>query len=94
MVPYGSLSHPVFTRLGFAAVFAILLCPLPLTAQSVNPGNQDPLHAWNAGEDPAALEGWVTQRLAASQALVDKMVAVTGPRTVENTLRTYDDAVN
>jgi thimet oligopeptidase len=54
----------------------------------------DPLHAWIPGADPAALESWVNQRIAEEKADVDKLVAVTGPRTVENTLRPFDDAVN
>ncbi|MGH9616985.1 MAG: M3 family metallopeptidase [Acidobacteriaceae bacterium] len=65
---------------------------LPLHAQKAAP--LDPLHAWYVGNDPALLETWVNQRLTAEQADVNKLVAVTGPRTVENTLRPYDDAVN
>jgi len=45
-------------------------------------------------KDPAALEAWVKERLAAEKAEVDKLLAVTGPRTVENTLRPFDDAQN
>ncbi len=65
-----------------------------LDAQIAKPAAQDPIHAWNAGRDPASLEAWVNQRLAAAQADIDKLVAVTDTRTVENTLRPYDDAVN
>ena len=54
----------------------------------------DPLHAWVAATSPAALESWVDQRLAAEQADLDKLLAVKGPRTIENTLRPYDDAQN
>jgi len=54
----------------------------------------DPLHAWVSSSNPAALESWVNQRLAEEQADVAKLLAVTGPRTVENTLRPYDDAQN
>jgi thimet oligopeptidase len=54
----------------------------------------DPLHAWVLGSDPAALETWVNQRLAAEKADLEKLLAVTGPRTVENTLRPFDDAQN
>jgi thimet oligopeptidase len=54
----------------------------------------DPLHEWAQGSDPALLEAWVNQRLAEEKVDVDKLVAVTGPRTVENTLRPYDDAQN
>ena len=76
------------------AAFIILTMWFPLRAQQASPTTLDPLHAWSAGNDPALLETWVNQRLAAEQADVDKLLAVTGPRTVENTLRPYDDAVN
>jgi len=54
----------------------------------------DPLHAWVQGNDPAALESWVNQRLDDEKADIAKLLAVTGPRTVENTLRPFDDAGN
>ena len=54
----------------------------------------DPIHAWIEAKDPAALGAWVDQRLNAAKADVDKLAAVAGSHTVENTLRPYDDAVN
>jgi thimet oligopeptidase len=80
----------------FAALSALFLTALsvftlPMTAQKPA---ADPLHAWVGVNDPAALEAWVNQRIAEEKADVDKLLAVTGPRTVENTLRPYDDAVN
>ncbi len=54
----------------------------------------DPLHAWVQAKDPAALQSWVNERLAAEKADIDKLLAVSGARTVENTLRAYDDAQN
>jgi thimet oligopeptidase len=65
-----------------------------LTIAAQSPAAVDPLHAWVAGHDPAALESWVNQRLAEEQADIDRLLAVTGPRTVENTLRPFDDAQN
>jgi thimet oligopeptidase len=50
-------------------------------------------HFWDKPVDPAAFEQRVTDRLARAQAAIDQMLAVTGPRTVENTLAPYDDAV-
>jgi thimet oligopeptidase len=59
------------------------------------PATVDPIHAWiQCGDDPAALESWVDQRLAEEKADIDKLLAVTGPRTVANTLRPFDDAQN
>jgi len=54
----------------------------------------DPVHAWYGGNDPAALEAWVDARLAAAQADIDKVTAVAGEHTVENSLAPYDDAQN
>jgi thimet oligopeptidase len=55
---------------------------------------QDPLHAWTGAADPAALETWVNARLAAEKADLEKLTAVQGVRTVANTVRSYDDALN
>jgi thimet oligopeptidase len=73
----------------FAFVLAVIFSAPVLSAQQT-----DPLHAWAQAKDPAALQTWVNERLAAEKADVAKLVAVTGPRTVENTLRPYDDAQN
>jgi thimet oligopeptidase len=80
----------------FAALFALLLTALfagtfEMSAQQLA---VDPLHAWVSSSDPVALESWVNQRLSEEQADVDKLLAVTGARTVEHTLRPYDDAEN
>jgi len=54
----------------------------------------DPLHAWANGDDPAKLEKWVDTRLAAEKSFLDKLLAVNGNRTIENTLQPYDLAQN
>jgi thimet oligopeptidase len=54
----------------------------------------DAVHEWVQGSDPAALEAWVNQRLDAEKADTDKLLAITGQRTIENTLRPFDDAQN
>jgi thimet oligopeptidase len=79
-----------------AALFALLLTALSAGAveMAAQQPTVDPLHSWVSSNDPAALESWVNQRLAEEQADVDKLLGVTGPRTVENTLRPYDDAQN
>ena len=43
--------------------------------------------------DAAALEAWVAQSLARHQSALDALLAVKDERTLENTLRCYDDAV-
>ena len=54
-------------------------------------------HPWNpdgsGSVSTASLESWVQGRLARHQQALDRLLAVEGPRTLENTLRPYDDAV-
>jgi thimet oligopeptidase len=53
------------------------------------------IHAWEAGgaRSPEALGAWVSARLAAHEAAIAALLAVEGPRTIENTLRLYDAAI-
>jgi thimet oligopeptidase len=74
-----------------AAGITFALIALSASAQK---NTTDPLHEWVQGNDPAALEVWINQRIADEQAGLEKLLAVTGPRTVENTLRPFDDAQN
>jgi thimet oligopeptidase len=55
----------------------------------------DALHAWEAGgaASAEALAAWVSARLAAHEAALGALLAVEGPRTPENTLRHYDQAI-
>jgi thimet oligopeptidase len=55
---------------------------------------EDPLHAWTTGAKPALLETWVNERLAAEKTDIQKLIAVEGERTIDNTVRPYDDALN
>ena len=52
-------------------------------------------HVWEAGgaTSAEALAAWVGARLKAHEAALAELLAVTGPRTVENTLALYDRAV-
>ena len=52
----------------------------------------DPLHIWMGNPDAAKARAWADAHLAAAQAQVDALLAVKGPRTVENTLRPFDEA--
>jgi thimet oligopeptidase len=83
-----------FSRFASLTLLIVSAVSAGAAAQTVTPASDDPLHAWMAGTSPAALESWVNQRLADEAADVAKLVAVTGPRTVENTLRPFDDAQN
>ena len=53
------------------------------------------IHAWEAGgaKSPEALSAWVAARLGAHEAAIAALLAVEGPRTIENTLRLYDAAL-
>src|SRR6202140_2948486 len=48
---------------------------------------------WSTKPDVGAFEKIENQRLDAAQRSIDKIVAAKGPRTIDNTLRNYDDAV-
>ncbi|MGA2539758.1 MAG: M3 family metallopeptidase [Terracidiphilus sp.] len=53
------------------------------------------LHVWETGgaASAAALAAWVAARLAAHESALAALVAVEGPRTTENSLRPYDEAI-
>src|SRR3984893_12301533 len=79
-------------------VAAVLACAaLPAWAAGAAPpeavASKD-LHAWEAGDDPAALDAWVREHLRRADADIARLVAVKGARSVGNTLRPYDDAAN
>src|SRR5580765_4265505 len=72
--------------LGAAACAGLALAAPPAPA----PGE----HAWEAGDTPAALETWVNANFKRADAAVARLLAVKGPRTVDNTLATYDEALS
>ena len=59
------------------------------------PASTEAIHAWEAGgaESAEALSAWVSARLAAHEAALAALLAVEGPRTPENSLRLYDQAI-
>jgi thimet oligopeptidase len=52
----------------------------------------DPLHIWADLADAEAANAWVEHHLAASRACLAELLAVTSPRTIDNTLVPYDRA--
>jgi len=52
-------------------------------------------HAWEAGgaASTEALSAWVGARLAAHEAALAALLAVKGERTLENSLRLFDEAI-
>src|SRR6266851_4594629 len=79
-----------------AVRLAILLC-LPiflaavLSAQSITVSQPT---MWASKPDVAAFEKIETDRLAAGRHAIDTLLAVKGPRTMENTLSPFDEAVH
>jgi len=70
-------------------VLSFLICALiPASAQD------DPLHIWSGKLDRPGAEKWVSNHLSREQKFVDELLAVKGTRTIENTLRPFDDAAN
>jgi thimet oligopeptidase len=62
------------------------------------PVSETSIHPWTAiaaggTPAPAALEAWVESHLDRHRQCLDRLLAEKGPRTAENTLRAYDDAV-
>jgi thimet oligopeptidase len=53
------------------------------------------IHAWESGaaQSADALTAWVGARLAAHEAALAALLAVDSPRTIDNTLRLYDAAI-
>lgn len=68
-----------------------VLLAVTLSAQKTTAQNQPPV--WSAKPDIPSFERMENDRLAAAQRAVEQMVAAKGPRTVENTLAPYDEAV-
>ena len=50
-------------------------------------------HLWDRPLDPSILDKRVTEQLEAAQKSISQLLAVKGPRTIENTLAPYDDAI-
>jgi thimet oligopeptidase len=70
-----------------ACAFAAVLPIAHAQASSYGP------HLWDQPLDPKIFEQRVDNHLARAQQALEQLLAVQGPRTVENTLTLYDDAV-
>jgi len=76
-----------------AAVSGCALAPVAAAPAAAPPATAA-LHAWEGGDDPASLERWVHGHMRRADAAVARVLAVQGARTLANTLRPYDDAIN
>lgn len=54
----------------------------------------DPVHIWVGKLNAANEEGWAGAHLTQEQKYIDELLTVKGPRTIENTLRPFDNAQN
>jgi len=71
----------------------VLLSILLLINVAAQSGPSSQPTVWATKPDAAAFEKIVNDRLAAGQKSIDQIVAVKDPRTIENTLVPYDDAI-
>jgi thimet oligopeptidase len=71
-------------------VIVLMLFATTVAAQEM-PKDQPPL--WSAKPDVAAFDKMENDRLTAAQRAIDQIVAAKGPKTIENTLVPYDDAI-
>jgi thimet oligopeptidase len=75
-------------RISLLSFLPVLMTTL-MTAQTVSVSQPT---VWATKPDVAAFEKLENGRLAGAQASIDKLVAVKGPRTIDNTLVPFDDA--
>jgi len=77
-----------------AARLALLLClPLLIAVLSAQDIKVTQPTIWASKPDVAAFEKIETDRLAAGQHAIDTLLAAKGPRTIENTLVPFDEAI-
>jgi thimet oligopeptidase len=75
-------------------VSIVSLAVVIVFAQALGFAQDDPLHIWNGKLDRAGAEKWVGGHLTREQKYLDELLAVKDQRTIENTLRLFDDAQN
>jgi len=76
-----------------ARVAAALLVAAPWCFAHAAMGPADQPTVWATKPDVPAFEKMENDRLAAAQKAIDQLVAAQGPRTIDNTLEPYDEAV-
>ena len=77
-----------------AFVLAFLALAQVAASAASSPTDSSDIHAWERGDDPAALDAWVHEHLKRADADIAQLLAVKGTRTNANTLRPYDEALN
>src|SRR5437899_2975470 len=78
-------------------LFLLFAVPAGMHASAAQPAAQSPVSTaapfWTGIPDAASFERAMDGRLTAARAALDALVAVKGARTIENTLRRFDDAL-
>jgi len=74
-------------------ILALLLLSLMTALLSAQPVSVSQPTVWAAKPDIASFEKMENDRLAAAQASIDRVVAAKSPRTIENTLAPFDEAI-
>ena len=75
-----------------ALLAMVAMLPALVAATPAAPAAVAGAHAWDGDGTPAQLDAWVQARLKAAEAAIARLVAVKGPRTLDNTLKPYDEA--
>ncbi|HEY1911643.1 MAG TPA: hypothetical protein VGG73_12030, partial [Vicinamibacterales bacterium] len=82
---------PSIGPIAFVVLFTLAASAPRAEAQSNPATGASNAPFWTGMSDAAAFERAMDARLAHASQLLDAMVAATGPRTVANTLRAFDD---
>jgi Zn-dependent oligopeptidase len=83
--------RPVLSTVRSIFAISILTAILPTAASAQDLLKSQP-SIWASKPDAAAFEKIVNDRLATAQLAIDSLLAVKGPRTIDNTLAPYDQA--
>jgi len=79
-------------HVGRSLAFLFILLAATLQSSVAQTATYGP-HLWDKLLDPAIFEKRVNEQIDLAQKSIDQILAVTGPRTIENTLAPYDNAV-
>jgi len=72
-----------------ALIFVLSIAALPLSAQTATYGP----HVWDKSADPATFDARISEQLDLAKKSLARLLAVKGPRTIENTLVPYDQTL-
>jgi thimet oligopeptidase len=81
----------IFPKFSCAAALAVSLAAFPGPARAQTGATNTPF--WTGMHDAATFERAMNARLAHAKVVLEAMIAAKGARTIENTLRPYDDVL-